>query len=632
MQCVLVGLLLQAQHGDAHLIGVSGIPRTQVQRIAYFAATAHLGRPEAGWRANIEASISTIVAAHVELNGVGYVAHVLDPTAERDLTRNIDDYVGAARALERKPGDDAAFTRLTMLRPVVLARLDTLADLQVESIAHRHGGLIIAVVAGLAAELITLAAIWFGVIVPHERRLRTVMASLTLDRGQIQSFLDHNPDAIAVYSRDGVLVNANHASCELLGRTPAELIGRHLSAFVEPSCFAETAAAFERAKNGKCVVVEVRLRTAVNDSIDVTLSFFPQVVAGETRGVLASARDIRPLKAATADRAELASRLAALCEISLAGGSWKQQLDAALDLAANQLGYEHGIVAQIEGTNAIVLTTTGTPAETEIGIATPLDRSLCGYIVRTDDVWVVDDLLASPVRGDDAVHGTAARSVVAMRLRVGGDRYGSIALTSSHPRTRPLRPADRDFFRTVAALAGSIVTRRGQNSPLGSPTHTDALTGLPNRVAIVDKLDRLTRLAASRPGAEFAVHFIDLDGFREINEHAGHDVGDEVLREVARRFSKCVRGTDIVARLEADKFVVLQPATDGPEGAAGVSQLAERIWRVVEQPFVHKGVRYTLRCSIGVSMFPGDGQDTVTLLKRADEARHRAKSERRDVA
>jgi len=104
-----------------------------------------------------------------------------------------------------------------------------------------------------------------------------------------------------------------------------------------------------------------------------------------------------------------------------------------------------------------------------------------------------------------------------------------------------------------------------------------------------------------------------------------------VLREVARRFAKCVRDTDIVARVGGDEFLVVQPST-GPEGPSGVAQLAERIWRIVEQPFVHEGVRYALRCSIGVSMFPGDGQDTRTLLRRADEARHRAKAQRRNVA
>jgi diguanylate cyclase (GGDEF)-like protein len=386
---------------------------------------------------------------------------------------------------------------------------------------------------------------------------------------------------------------------------------------------------FERAKHGEDAVFETVLQSVAGDPIDVQISVFPNIVNGVTSGFIAVSRDMRELRLAQTESSELSQRLAALCAIaSTHGTDLKQQIEAALALGAAQLACEWGIVGEIVSDHTLILALVGEPAGMHLGMTVPLKDSLTQYITRSDEVWCVDDLLDSPWRDHNERQGTAWRSFVAMKLRVNGIAYGTFAIASPVPRKTPLRPADFDFLKVLAALLGSIIARGQESAALDSLAFFDALTGLPNRASVVAKLNELVAFA-TRHDASFAVHFIDLDRFKEVNDRAGHAIGDEVLREVARRFSSCVRGTDVVGRIGGDEFIILQPTNTGRQGAVDV---AARITKAVAEPFVYNGGTYRLGCSIGISMFPADGRDAQTLLERADEAMYRAKAEQGSIA
>lgn len=176
---------------------------------------------------------------------------------------------------------------------------------------------------------------------------------------------------------------------------------------------------------------------------------------------------------------------------------------------------------------------------------------------------------------------------------------------SASARRDPLSFADREFFKTLAALVGAIIDRRRESARLDVLAHCDALTGLPNRIRAYEQLEALI-LEARRRNIEFALHFVDLNRFKEVNDQAGHDAGDRVLQEVARRLSACVRNTDTVARLGGDDFLILQSATTGQLGAL---ELAERVSRRMRERFLDNGDRYAIDCSIGISLYPRDGND-----------------------
>jgi diguanylate cyclase (GGDEF)-like protein/PAS domain S-box-containing protein len=149
----------------------------------------------------------------------------------------------------------------------------------------------------------------------------------------------------------------------------------------------------------------------------------------------------------------------------------------------------------------------------------------------------------------------------------------------------------------------------------------DSLTGLPNR-ALLHEFGGYQIAAARRSGTYLAVLFIDLDGFKPINDTHGHETGDVVLCEVARRLGHCVRGEDIVARLGGDEFVVVLGRVAGESEPAAV---ARNIIDAASRPYALDGLELSLSLSMGIAMFPRDGDEFDTLLRKADAAMYQAK-------
>jgi diguanylate cyclase (GGDEF)-like protein len=150
--------------------------------------------------------------------------------------------------------------------------------------------------------------------------------------------------------------------------------------------------------------------------------------------------------------------------------------------------------------------------------------------------------------------------------------------------------------------------------------HADPLTGLWNRAAFDERLDQ--ELAqARRHGTRLGVMYIDLDGFKAVNDVHGHDIGDELLKQSAARIRRWVRDYDAVARLGGDEFAVL--ATNLPEGSFAVT--AERIGRALAAPVATERGPVQVTASIGIASFPEDAEEAVLLIKAADEAMYAAK-------
>lgn len=153
----------------------------------------------------------------------------------------------------------------------------------------------------------------------------------------------------------------------------------------------------------------------------------------------------------------------------------------------------------------------------------------------------------------------------------------------------------------------------------------DPLTGLPNRLMLMDRLAR-TIDATRREGGKAAVLFLDLDNFKPVNDRLGHAVGDEVLKEAARRVLAVVRTSDTVARVGGDEFVVVLP---GQRGEAGASEVARKIVETLAKPYRSLGGETGPGGSVGISLYPDDGLDPWELIKKADEAMYFVKNSQR---
>jgi diguanylate cyclase (GGDEF)-like protein len=155
----------------------------------------------------------------------------------------------------------------------------------------------------------------------------------------------------------------------------------------------------------------------------------------------------------------------------------------------------------------------------------------------------------------------------------------------------------------------------------------DALTGLPNRKLLHERL-ALALLKARRDNGMIALLFIDLDKFKPVNDEYGHAIGDLLLKEVAMRLQHCMRASDTMARVGGDEFIAL---LDGIEGREGAGKVANKILHAVTQPFEVSGHRLEIAASIGVAMFPDNGEDESVLIKSADMAMYEAKNNGRST-
>jgi diguanylate cyclase (GGDEF)-like protein len=166
--------------------------------------------------------------------------------------------------------------------------------------------------------------------------------------------------------------------------------------------------------------------------------------------------------------------------------------------------------------------------------------------------------------------------------------------------------------------------RRRADERIAHLAHYDALTDLPNRLLFRDQLER--ELKKIERGGQLAVLYIDIDEFKSVNDSLGHPIGDELLKVVASRLRGCVRQTDFIARLGGDEFAIVQTAVTDP---ADVTDLLTRIYQAIRTPYECLGHQLVTDASIGIAMAPQDGTDLDQLLKNADLAMYRAKSDGR---
>ena len=174
-----------------------------------------------------------------------------------------------------------------------------------------------------------------------------------------------------------------------------------------------------------------------------------------------------------------------------------------------------------------------------------------------------------------------------------------------------------------AAIISDITKRKQDEERILYQANYDSLTGLPNRSLF---LDRLTQAINNMERSEksLGLLFIDLDGFKLVNDTLGHDVGDMLLKEAAKRLGTCVRTGDTVARLGGDEFTIIMPNLDDPKNAPLVAQ---RVLDSLGRAFLLGGHEAFVSGSIGITIFPDDARDAQELLKNADAAMYRAKEE-----
>ena len=203
-------------------------------------------------------------------------------------------------------------------------------------------------------------------------------------------------------------------------------------------------------------------------------------------------------------------------------------------------------------------------------------------------------------------------------LPIASDGVIAGVLVASGPRV--LSAAESKRLTDLSERLSVALTSMAHSDSLYEQAHFDSLTGLINRHAFEDKLQE--SVSRSWRGEHGAVLFIDLDGFKKVNDTEGHKAGDRLLVSIGDRLRDCLREVDTIARLGGDEFAVIVP---GCGDEKSVSKLCERIVSAIVKPIVVERMEHAVGASIGVALFPDDGQNVEELVMKADSAMYRAK-------
>jgi diguanylate cyclase (GGDEF)-like protein/PAS domain S-box-containing protein len=383
---------------------------------------------------------------------------------------------------------------------------------------------------------------------------------------------------------EGRWTHLGAAAARLYGRQPAALIGRPFSEQVARELQERDAAVMGRVFAGEPVFGhETRHQRSDGSYVDLSLNAAARRDgAGRVVGAFGTARDITERKLAAVALHENIEKLRLAVE---AAGLHYWEWDADGDLL--QWGRSPDGVAR----------KSVRWSEYAAGVH-PEDRDR--YIA--------------------AGRGAAARGeAFEVEYRVAGADGYPVWFSS---RGVPLRDAAGRAGRMVG-VSQDITERKRREDEVRFLAYHDPLTGLPNRRLLDDRLKQALYLAERRD-RHLAVLMIDLDDFKRVNDSAGHRAGDAVLREVALRLSACVRRADTVARQGGDEFVVV---LSDLQTEADCQVVAEKVLRVLRQPFEADDRGFQLGASIGAALFPADGGDGELLMRSADAAMYRAKQQ-----
>ncbi len=258
-------------------------------------------------------------------------------------------------------------------------------------------------------------------------------------------------------------------------------------------------------------------------------------------------------------------------------------------------------------------------------------REMLGYTeaelvqLRFMDITHPDDQAASLDRMERLLSGEIADYAMEKRYRrKNGDIVWGL-LTVALARDDAGKP---DYFITVIE---DVTQRKIDEARIEFLAYHDALTSLPNRALIADRVT-LAIAEASRTGMGLALLFLDLDHFKEINDTFGHNIGDELLIQVTKRLKASLRAGDTVGRLGGDEFLIIIANIVGKEPAPAVMAAIDKIFDHLEAPFYVDGAELSVTASIGIAVFPEEGSDFDTLLRKADTAMYSAKRSGRNIS
>jgi diguanylate cyclase (GGDEF)-like protein/PAS domain S-box-containing protein len=468
--------------------------------------------------------------------------------------------------------------------------------------------------------------------------LRRKRAEYELQRFRLA--MDSSADMIVLIDRASMrFVDVNRTVCEQLGYTREELlamgpgdlvpVSRDALAQQYDGLIADPHAhnglrSYYRRKDGSLLPFESKRR--------VLRSGDKVIIAAISRDIserLATESALKLSEARMRGQAEQQRMVAELGQQALASSDIPHVLQRAAELSRSTLNVDYCNVLErdADGRRLVYRGAAGWPADwvdrrsIELQAGGQLEHTLSS----SEPLVVEDHATDRRFPETEAVREFGIRSSVRVPILGKQGNFGILAVHS-----RPSRRFGEDeinFLRAIANILAVAIERKKAEEHLAYLAQFDALSGLPNRHLFHDRLTQ-TMAHARRSGHSMAVLFIDLDRFKLVNDTFGHAGGDRLLKEAASRLLGCLRSGDTVARFGGDEFGAIL-AELGASGDAGL--VAQKIIEALEQPFSLDGNDTYVTASVGIAVFPADGDEAGTLIRNADTAMYRAKEQGRNT-
>lgn len=429
----------------------------------------------------------------------------------------------------------------------------------------------------------------------------------------LPNFLDLLLDTVFVVDMQGKLVYVSAACERLLGYTPQELIGRSMVDLIVPEDRERTLREAALVMSG-LPRIGFENRYIRKDGSRVHIMWSARFSEADQLRI-GVARDVT-------ERRRLEAVQSAIYAISESAQN-AEDLTALFGDMHRILG---GLVPMARFTISIRSTHDGQPAlnchiDEHGTISTSGAEPACGHceqVMRAARPLILHD--HGPECAAHSAQTTQNRTWLAMPLVSRSQVIGAFVLESEANAT--YSEHDIELLNFVSAQIATAVERKQLHAELVRSARHDELTGLPNRRFFNERVQH-TLSTARREAPLSALLFVDINDFKHVNDAHGHDTGDKLLQEVARRLAATLRQDDSAYRLGGDEFVVLLPAIHRRQDAAAV---AKKLRQQLEKPLHVNGAVLHPRASIGVAIYPDDGESLEPLLKRADESMYREKT------
>lgn len=422
----------------------------------------------------------------------------------------------------------------------------------------------------------------------------------------------------------------------MFGYSADEAAGRFVHELIIPERFREKHLSgfkrFQATGQGPAIGETLELAAIRKDGSEfpIELSLSATRVKGEWNavGIVRDITERKRVEGALRARERQGAAVARIGQRALGGVELPVLMDEAVALVAETLGVEYCKVLELLPSGDALLLRAGVGWRSGcVGHATvgTNTSSQAGYTLLSGGPVIVTDLGEETRFSEPKLlleHGV----VSGMSVVIQGRERPFGVLGAHTTKRRVFTRDDANFLQAVANVLADAIERKRAEETIHRMAYYDHVTSLPNRMLFLDRLT-VAIAHAQRYKKKLAVMFLDLDGFKAVNDEFGHNAGDQLLRVIADRLVGCIRKEDTAARLGGDEYTLLLPGIVQRKGAA---RIARKILDVVRKPLTLSDKEINVTTSIGIAIYPGHGEDAETLLKNADIAMYRAKERGRD--